>query len=260
MSERTIQLASGGGGLRALTMLVRGEAKMVIRDTAGLVIPVALPLLILVMNAMSSSTDEEIVGGRTVLDIYVLPIVFAIVIATIGIVNMPSFLTIYRKTGILRRLAVTPVSPLTVLSAQVIVSLIQALLGLTIAFTVAAVAFDARLPIDLGPALGIVVLSIAAMYALGMVVASLAPTPNAAIAIGLIVFFAIGALGGMFGGPDTLPDVIDRIGSVLPFGASVDGLSAAWAGETVPWRCWVSLAVTAVLGAGVAATTFRWDR
>ena len=34
MSERTIQLASGGGGLRALTMLVRGEAKMVIRDTA----------------------------------------------------------------------------------------------------------------------------------------------------------------------------------------------------------------------------------
>lgn len=245
--------------LKPLAMLVRGEAKMVIRDTAGLVIPVALPLLIMVMSA-SSANREEIVDGRTALDIFVLPIVFAIVIATIGIINMPSFLTIYRKTGILRRLAVTPISPMTVLGAQVIVSLIQALLGLAIAFTVAALAFDAQLPIDLGPALGIVLLSIAAMYALGMVVASLAPTPNAAIAIGLILFFAIGALGGMFGGSDTLPDAIARIGSILPFGAAVDGLSAAWAGETVPWRCWVSLAVTTVLGAGVAAATFRWDR
>ncbi|OUZ12159.1 ABC transporter [Aeromicrobium sp. PE09-221] len=245
--------------LRPLAMLVRGEAKMVIRDTAGLVIPVALPLLIMVMNA-SSASDEEIVGGRTALDIFVLPIVFAIVIATIGIINMPSFLTIYRKTGILRRLAVTPISPMTVLGAQVIVSLVQALLGLAIAFTVAAVAFDARLPIDLVPALGIVALSIAAMYALGMVVAALAPTPNAAIAIGLITFFTIGALGGMFGGPDTLPEVIDRIGAVLPFGAAVDGLSAAWAGEPVPWRCWVSLGATSVLGAGIAAATFRWDR
>ncbi len=240
-------------------MLVRGEAKMVIRDTAGLVIPVALPLLIMVMNA-SAASSEEIVDGRTALDIFVLPIVFAIVIATIGIINMPSFLTIYRKTGILRRLAVTPVSPMTVLGAQVIVSLLQALLGLTIAFTVAALAFDARLPIDLLPAIGIVIVSIAAMYALGMVVAALAPTPNAAIAIGLILFFAIGAIGGMFGGSDTLPDAVARFGSILPFGATVDGLSAAWAGETVPWRSWVSLGSTAVLGAVIAAATFRWDR
>lgn len=245
--------------MRALSMLVRSEAKMVIRDTAGLVIPIGLPLLIMVMSASSAST-EHVVGGRTVLDIFVLPIVFAIVIATIGIINMPSFLSIYRKTGILRRLAVTPVSPLTVLCAQVVVSLVQAVAGMAIAYLVAAVAFGAQPPIRLGAALAVLVLIVAAMYSLGMVVASVAPSPNAAVAIGLIGFFALGALGGMFGGTAALPAPLATVGEALPFGAGVNALSAAWAGAEVPLANVVSLLAATGIGVAVSALLFRWDR
>lgn len=48
---------------------------------------------------------------------FVLPLVLIMVIATIGVVNMPSFLAYYRRAGILRRLAVTPASPVMVLVA-----------------------------------------------------------------------------------------------------------------------------------------------
>ncbi|WP_026818952.1 ABC transporter permease [Arthrobacter castelli] len=245
-------------GAGAWLSLIQCEAKMVARDTAGLVVPIGLPLLILVMSA-SAATDEVVANGRTALDVFVLPLVLTLVISTIGIINMPSFLAYYRRAGILRRLSVTPASPAMVLVAQVVVSVIQAVIGITAALAVAVLIFDANPPVQPGAALGIFVLAMAAMYALGMVVAAVAPTPNSAVAIGLIVFFALAALGGLFGGRAALPEPVAAVGEWLPFGATVQALSAVWAGFAVEPVHLISLGVTTVLGFTVAAVLFRWD-
>jgi len=252
-----IEVAVRRPGPRAWLTLVRCEAKMVVRDTAGLVVPIGLPLLIMVMSA-SAAGNEEIVDGRSALDVHVLPLVFATVLASIGIVNMPSFLAYYRRSGVLRRLAVTPASPAMVLVAQFVVSLAQAVIGIGLAFALAVVAFGAHPPVRVGAALGVVGLSVAAMYGAGMIVASLAPTPNSAVATGLIVFFAFGAVGGLFGGTAHLPDLVRQVGSWLPFGATVEALSAAWAGGTVDPSHLLGLAATAIVGTAVAAALFRW--
>ncbi|MER7013876.1 ABC transporter permease [Saccharopolyspora sp. NPDC000359] len=246
-------------GPRAWTLLIRSELKMVVRDTAGLIVPLGMPLLILIMNAAGAG-GEEVGAGLTALEAFVLPLVLTIVVAMLGLINMPSFLATYRKTGVLRRLAVTPASPLMVLVAQVVVSLAQVLLGIAAALGIAVLAFGAQPPRNLGVALGVLALSVAAMYALGMVVASVAPTPNSSVAVGLVLFFALGALGGLFGGAGGLGETVAQIGRVLPFGASVDALAAAWAGQAVATASLVSLAVTAVLGTTVSALLFRWDR
>lgn len=186
-------------GARALMMMVRAEGRMVARDVAGLVTPFVLPLLILLTSAAGASR-QEIVAGRTVLDLYVLPLVLVMVLAFVGVLNMPSFLAYYRKSGILRRLAVTPASPVLVLLAQTIVSAVQAALGILVAAAVAALAFGANPPLHLGSALLALALTAAAMYATGMIVAAVAPSPSAGTAIGLLGFLGLGALGGMFGG------------------------------------------------------------
>lgn len=245
-------------GFGAWLTLIRSEAKMVVRDTAGLVVPIGLPLLILVMNAAAAS-DEVVENGRTALDLYVMPLVLVLVLATIGIINMPSFLAYYRRTGILRRLSVTPASPAMVLIAQVIVSVLQAVVGIAIALALAVGAFGANLPVHLGTALGVTLLAMAAMYAVGMVVAAVAPTPNSAVAIGLIAFFALGALGGLFGSREALPDPVATVGEWLPFGAAVEALSAAWAGSAVAAEHLVSLGASIVIGGVVSAVLFRWD-
>lgn len=244
-------------GSRSLMIMVACEAKMVVRDTAGLVIPLALPLLIMLMSA-SAAGDEVVANGRTVLEVFVLPLALTMVIATIGIINMPSFLAYYRRAGILRRLAVTPASAAMVLTAQVIVSAAQTLIGVAIAMAVAMIGFGAQLPVDVSATVAVFVLAAGAMYALGMVVAAVAPTPNSAVAIGLIAFFAVGALGGMFGGRDSLPEPLARIGELLPFGASIDALGATWVGATVPLESLISMGVTVVAGTIIASALFRW--
>ena len=247
-------------GPRAWAALVVAEGKMVVRDTAGLVVPLGLPLLILVMYGISDVNTVVVpgTGGRTVLDLFVVPVVIAIVVGTVGVVNMPSFLAYYRRSGVLKRLSVTPASPAMVLVAQVVVSAAQTALGVALALLVATTAFGARLPASPGVALGVLALSAAAMYAVGMLVAAVAPTPNASVAIGLVVFFGLGATGGMFGDVSNLPEPVARLGEALPFGASVQALGDAWAGAPVEAAHLVALGATVVVCSLVAARFFRW--
>lgn len=247
-------------GASAWLKLIVAEAKMVIRDTAGLIIPLGMPLLIMVMQApsVSGATTDT---GHSALEFYVLPVVFAMVIATIAVINMPSFLATYRKMKVLRRLAVTPASPAMVLVAQMVVSVIQVLIGIGIgiAYLVAVIFWDAGLPDSLLMAVLVLVATFAAMYALGMIVTSVAPTPNSSVAIGLIFFFGIAALGGMFGPMENFPEFMQTIGAWLPFGASVEAMQSAWIGETIAWQNWAILAATTVIGGAVAAALFRWE-
>ncbi|MFI2485509.1 ABC transporter permease [Promicromonospora kroppenstedtii] len=258
MSTTATHVTAHRPGPRAWLTLVVCETKMVARDTAGLVVPLGLPLLILVTSAQAAG-DQEVVAGFSALEAYVLPLVLTMVIATIGVINMPSFLAYYRRSGILRRLAVTPASPAMVLVAQVIVSVLQTLLGLALALTVAFLGFGASPPANLGTAIGVYVLAMAAMYAVGMIVAAVAPTPNSAVAIGLVGFFALGALGGMFGGPGSLPEPLAELGERLPFGAAVQALAAAWVGAPVEAAHLVGLGVTVVVGSVTAGLLFRWE-
>lgn len=247
-------------GFNAWLRLTQAEARMVGRDTAGLIVPLGLPLLILVMQAVSiEDTAVEVAPGATVLDVYVLPVVLTMVVATIAVINMPSFLATYRKTKMLRRLAVTPASPSMVLVAQFVVSLVQVIIGIGLAFAVGTIFFEANLPSNLIAALLVLAGCCAAMYAVGMIVASVAPTPNSSVALGLMAFFAMAAVGGMFGGIQNLPEALSTVGVWLPFGASVEAFQSVWLGEAVDWQNWVSLAVTTVVGASVAAILFRWE-
>ena len=242
---------------RAATALVAAEARMVARDTSGLIVPLGMPLLILTMNGLGTS-GVDLPGGLTAFDVHVVPLSLVVVVALVGAVNMPSFLAYYRKTGVLKSLAVTPVNPALVLVAQVVISVAQTLIGVALALTVAVAVFGMNPPLD--PIAGVAVfgLAAAAMYSVGVVVAAISPTPNASVAIGLVAFFAMGATGGMFGPTQNLPGVLATIGEYLPFGAAVTSLGAAWQGEPIDPAHLVGPAVAIVLGSIAAVRFFRW--
>lgn len=247
-------------GPAAWAQLIRAEVRMVIRDTAGLIVPIGLPVLVLVMNGLSTA-DQTLEGtrGLTAFDVYAMPIALVMIVAVIGVINMPSFLATYRTTGVLRRLAVTPAHPAMVLVAQIVTSILQTLLGLVVAIAVAATLFGLSPPRHLMAAIAVFGLAAAAMYSLGMLLAAIAPSPNASVAIGFVTFLGLGALGGMFTPADTLPQAAATIGELLPFGAAVQALTATWVGQPPELGHLLSLGATTVLGTSLATTFFRWD-
>lgn len=219
--------------------LLRAEALSTVRDTSG----------ILVANAVQPYADQPIgVGDMTALEAALVPLVATMAASMVAVVNMPSFIATYRRTGILRTLAVTPVSPAAVLAANVVVSLAQLLLGVAVTVAVAAAVFGLQPPAD-GWSLA---LSLAAglvgMYGVGAIVAAIAPTPNASVAIGLVAFLGFGVLGGMFGPTTAYPEWLRTLGEVLPFGAMVDVVGDAWIGQPLGAAPLIGLAVTGVVG------------
>ena len=259
MTAVQTQTIARGPGPRAWAMMIRTEGKSVARDTAGVLLPLVLPLLVLVTSATMAGDVAIGDAGFTAFEVHVLPIVLAMVLAYVGMLNMPSFLSSYRKTGVLRRLGATPASPLMLLVAQVVVSALLSVVGIALALVAAFVFFDAVAPASVPAVLGACLLVAACMYGIGMIVASLAPTPNSAIAMGVLLFLGLGALGGMFGGRDLLPDALADVSRYLPFGAGADLISATWTGQPVELSMVIPLLVAVVVSVAISVAFFRWE-
>lgn len=235
------------------------EARMIIRDTSGLIVPIGFPVLLLVMNGLGMDGQQTLPDGSTVMNAIIMPLTISMVVALVGVVNMPSFLAMYRKYGVLRRLAVTPARPSMILVAQMLVSLAQVLLGVGLMMVIGATFFDVTVPQNLGWALLVGALLLAAMYGIGTLIAAVAPTVNAGLALGLVAFFLMLALGGGFGPLATLPEVLQTIGQALPYGAGNEALAATWAGDQPETHHLAALGAWAVVTGGLAAKLFRWS-
>lgn len=236
--------------------LTASEARLQWREPAGVIIPLGLPLLILVMNGMGAKAFTG-AGPRT-FDTIATPVVLAMIVAITALTNLPAILVAYRKTGVLRRMSATPVSPVAVLAAQVLVNLALTAIGITLALTVATLAFDLSAPAQpLAVSLALL-LGTLANYALGLVIAALAPSTNGAIGIGMVAFFGTFAAGGGFLPAERLPRWLAQLGEHTPFGAALHAMRDSWTGTGPSAYHLVLLGVlTAVLSA-IAVRTFRW--
>src|SRR6185369_7326226 len=103
------------------------ELKLFLRERSGPAFGVGLPLLLLVVfgNLPFYNRPRSDLGGLTLLDTYV-PILVAFVLAMLALNVLPPVLAGYREKGVLRRLRTTPVGPVRVLAAQLIVMLLTA--------------------------------------------------------------------------------------------------------------------------------------
>ncbi|MFD0853227.1 ABC transporter permease, partial [Actinomadura adrarensis] len=126
-------METGALPARAWVMLTWTEGKLVVRDVAGMLIPLGLPMLIMVMNGLGADgRGAERYRGLPAMDAYIVPMTIVMVVAIIGMVNMPAVLAAYRRSGYLRRLSVTPANPMAVLVAQIVAGLAQALVGVAL--------------------------------------------------------------------------------------------------------------------------------
>ncbi|MFD1051068.1 ABC transporter permease, partial [Kibdelosporangium lantanae] len=111
------------GGMVGLGRLVGSEMRLMRREP-GILWVITLPILLCVVFGLipATSTPDKDLGGIRFIDAYV-PVLVCFLIAMMSLNVLASALGTYRERGVLRRFAVTPVKPLTVLLAQGLVSL-----------------------------------------------------------------------------------------------------------------------------------------
>ncbi|MFE9688748.1 ABC transporter permease [Micromonospora sp. NPDC005806] len=231
-----------------MTKLAIVELKLLTREP-GAMFSLLIPLFILVV--FGSSIEQ----GDTVL----LPMALAIAVGLVGLYLLPTTMATYRERGILRRLATTPVRPGNLLLVQVLLQFVLALTACALLLAVAGTVLGAHLPTRALPGLLTFLFGTAAMFAVGLLIAAVAPNGRAANGIGVLLYFPMAYLAGLIQPTDQMPVIVARIGEYTPLGAFRQSLQAVWAdGAPSPLLVGV-LAAYAVVVSTAAAKFFRWE-
>ena len=194
--------------MNELRTLIATEAKLLFRDPVTWLAAIALPTAILLIfgSIFGPPEPDPALGGLRFIDVFV-PSLIVISVGTLGIQTLPIRLATYREKGVLRRMSTTPAHPLRLLAAQLVIYMVTAVIGLILLVIVARIAFDVPLPRD---PIGYVVaflLGMGSLYAIGLVVASVAPSSRAATAIAIPMFFVVMFLGGVYLPRVFLPEI-----------------------------------------------------
>jgi ABC-2 type transport system permease protein len=221
----------------------------------ALIFPVGL---LVVLGSSTSSKPQHAFGGLRFIVVYT-PVLMTFTLTLLALSAMPSTLASYRDKGYLKRLSTTPVGAPRLLAAQL--TLVFGLAGsvVILIMLVSHFAYSVPLPSEVIGFILSILLTMSAMAALGLLIASLATSQRVAGAIGGILFFPLMFFAGLWIPRETMSPGLLHISDGTPMGAAVASLRDASAGH---WPTALHLAVLvawAVVFGVSAIKLFRWE-
>jgi ABC-2 type transport system permease protein len=246
--------------MSALARLTATETRLFFREPMIVFFVLAFPPILVVVFGLIPSMREPSadLGGMRGINVYV-PVVIAMGLALFALSNLSQLFATYREKGVLRRMRTTPVKPRVMLSAQLLMATILSVVTMLVVLAIGRFAFDVGLPRQLPAYLISYLLAALAMFAVGLLVASLAPTGKSASAIGTLVFFPLVFFAGLWIPRAGMNDVLRTISDLTPLGAGVQSLQDTTAGH---WPQLLHVAVMlgwTIVAGGLAARYFRWE-
>ena len=245
-------------GFSRLTVV---EGKLFLREKAALIGVFGLPVaLVIGFGLIPGFSDPQKGLSDQIGTEYIAALGVAIVLASLGLTGVPMVIGQYRERGVLRRLGVTPVRPLTLLLADLIVWAAAAMLSVALIIAVVRFAFHVPAPVKPGWFIVAVALGIASLFATGLLAASVAPTARGAAGIGWLLFFPNMFLAGVYFPAEEMSPVMQQIGNFTPLGAALHAVRDSWMGLAPRPEYLGIMAAYAVIAGALAARFFRWER
>ncbi len=247
--------------MRGLLKLSAVEMKLFLREPMSAFFVLVFPLMMLFLfGSIYGNQPTPFFGGYGSVDISV-PAYAAMIIATSGLLSLTIILASYREFGVLRRLKATPVRPLTILAAQVVVIFAMTVLGMLLLVVAARLVYHLRF--DGNPLLVSVAFVFCSLsfFSLGFVLASVLPSARSAQAVAMVLFFPMLFLSGATIPAEILPASVRSWAQLLPLTHVVTLLRGLWVGQ--PFSAHLREIVVLfgmTLGATLLAVrTFRWE-
>jgi ABC-2 type transport system permease protein len=240
------------------TELLKVQGKLALREPYGL-LGIGLPIILLLVFGFIGQQVPGNVGstGLTIIDLWI-PTILVVSFISIA-VSLPSTLVRDREIGWLRRVSTTPLHPSMLLAAQLIIDLILAAAAVLIIILGGALLFGASLHVQILPFAVSLLLSIAEIFAIGLVLVALVPSQTAAQAAGGVMFFVLLFLAGLWVNPEQAGDPLRTIMYYSPSGAAARAvLDSAFNGRASYAALLTTSLYTVILGF-IAVRYFRWE-
>ena len=245
--------------MKGFLTMYRVEQKLFLRTPDVLIFNLMMPLVTFLLITMIAGGKDAADSGLTYLQSAYVSL------STVGIccsafMSIPITIVESRSQGILRRMYCSPCSPARLLACDTLASGVMAVLS-TLILTVAAVAvFGYRMQGSVLVYMAVWLLTMASMFAIGLMVASLCRTTKSMNVATTALYFPMLLFSGATIPAEVFPAGFRAIARWMPLGIGIDLLKSVslgcYDGMAVPV---LTLTVMAVLCGAVAAKTFRWE-
>ncbi|GAA2844119.1 ABC transporter permease [Streptosporangium fragile] len=244
-----------------MNKMILTEAKLFLRDPAGTIFAVLLPLTLLLGLGSIPGFQEPSpeLGGERPIDTQLPGMMVILSVVTMALTVLPGTLVGYREKGVLRRMSTTPVSPVRLLVAQVVNNLAVAVTATALLVGLGFLVLGSVPPKSPLAFAGVFVLGTASMFGLGLLVAAVTSKAQTAQGIGSLLMFPLLFMAGMWVPREVMPELVRRIGDFLPMAPFADALRATWAGNAPQMLHLVVMALTVLVTGVLAARLFRWE-
>lgn len=247
--------------MKSLLKMTWMEAKLFLREPVGAFFTLIFPLMMLfIFGTIYGNQTSAETGGKGAID-SLIPAFSAMIIGITGLMSTTITMATYRENGVLRRLRTTPVSPLVVMTAQVVVVFVMTGLGMLLLVIAGKFIYHVQFGGSVPSMLGGFVLSSLSFFGIGFILAGTMPTARSAQIIAMVLMYPMLILSGAAWPRELMPATIQKISAFVPLTYVVYLLRGLWVGE--PWgnHLWdvVVLGGMLLLGIIVSAKTFRWE-
>jgi ABC-2 type transport system permease protein len=229
------------------------ELLLTLRRGESVLLTFLIPVLILgffsLVDVLPTGTDDPVD--------FLVPGVLALSVMSTAMTGLAIATGFERSTGVLKRLAVTPLRRRDLIAAKV---------GAVLAVEAIQVALLIAIGMALGwrPTVGLVAAAVAMVVAtvafagLGMLMAGTLPSLTT-LALANAIHVLLLLFGGVVVPIDDMPGTLRLVARALPIGALSDITHASLGGDAVPGGAWLVLAAWAVAAPALAAWRFRWE-
>jgi len=245
-------------GFRKLTWV---ETKVFVREPMGVIGSIGIPVIIFIV--MSRVLGLGGAGTAAAMDQapFNLPILAALIIAIGAVLSLVTIIAIYREGGILKRLRATPLSPVTILGAHVVVKLIFTAITLGLLVLAGRRFVPGAIDVNLFSFSAALMLSTISILSLGFVIASIVPTARFAQPIGAAILYPMMTVSGLFFPLEVLPAPIRALALTFPTTHAVTLMQSIWDGSGWITSSGSVVGLVLIFFACVAVSTrvFRWE-
>ena len=239
---------------------LKTELKLSLRDMNMPIFAIIMPLVIFIILGIIYGTKPAYDGADYTFMEQSFGAVSAVAICASGLMGLPLAVSGLREMKILKRLRVTPVSPVFILGVELSMYIVYCAVSLA-TLSVSALLWGVRLHGSLLAFLGSWVLTMLSTLSVGMLVGGVAKDTKQASVIASILYFPILIFSGTTLPVEVMPPMMQRIVSFFPLTQSITLMKHTFLGigtGSVLSPICVMLAVTAICTI-LAVRFFRWE-
>lgn len=235
------------------------EQKLALRSGDMLLFGVAMPVGIMILITMIAG-NRMAGAGYTYLESSFASLI-AVGICAAAFMGIPLTVADYRNKKILKHFFTTPCSPVWILGSDVLCGAVTASLSAVSVALVSIIFLGYRMRGNVLAFIGAWLLTLAAMFSIGLLMASLCRTVKSVNTVTTLVYFPMLFLSGATIPYELFPEGLQKVASVLPLTQGIKlmkAVSMGWDPDSVGKIVVLLVGITLICGI-ISVKTFRWE-